>query len=229
MMLITGVVQGSYDWRKLRAGMVTGTRLDSVMGSSWDRTNLIAELIAEEGTETSKEGRVTPEMERGSAEEAFAIKAYEEKTGQKVHKVGMCLSSEFDWFGVSPDGLIKDNGKFRGGIEVKSPDSKTLIMYKMANMIPDLKFSANRRSFLGVPADYKWQVVAQFLANEDLEWLDFIVWDPRFISEDQKLYIVRVERENTDLQKSINEARAALISFREEWIKCRDIVLPTGF
>lgn len=225
MMLITGVVQGTYEWRKLRSGMVTGTRLGAVMGTSLVRRGLIAELIAEEGTESLKETRITPEMERGSAEEAFAIRAYEEKTGQKVQKIGMCISSEFDWFGVSPDGLIKEKGKHRGGIEVKSPDSKTLIMYKMANMIPEL----NLKPFLGIPADHKWQVVAQFLANDDMEWLDYIVWDPRFLAEDQKLYIVRVERANPELVQALSEAKISLMSFREEWIKYRDIVLPTGF
>lgn len=229
MIFITGVVQGTYEWRKLRSGMVTGTRLASVMGTPWDRLQLIAELIAEEGTESLKETRVTPEMERGSAEEAFAVRAYQEKTGQKVDKVGMCISTEFDWFGVSPDGLIKEKGKYRGGIEVKSPDSKTLIMYKMVNMIPTLNLSSSRQSFLGVPNDYKWQVVAQFLANDDLEWLDFVVWDPRFISEEQKLYTVRVERTHPDLQNSLVEARKGLMDFREDWVRYRDVVLPSGF
>ena len=229
MTVITGVEQGSYEWHRMRRAVVTGTKLGAVMGTPWDRLGLIAELISEEGTEQTKTYRVTPEMERGSAEESFAVKAYEERTGHKVEKVTMCFHPEFDWFGVSPDGLIKEKGKYRGGIEVKSPDSKTLIMYKMINLISDLNLSASRQSFLGVPADYKWQVVGQFLANKDLEWLDFIVWDPRFISEDQKLYIVRVERNHPELEKALEEATAALTAFREEWVRYRDIVLPTNF
>lgn len=229
MMLVTGIEQGSYEWKQTRRGLVTGTRLGSVMGSSWDRLQLIAELIAEEGTESTKESRTTPEMERGSAEEPFAVQAYQDQTGLKVDRVGMIISTEFDWFGVSPDGLIKEDKKYRGGIEIKSPDSKTLIMYKLANMVPSLGLSAARSPFLGVPQDYKWQVVAQFLANDDLEWLDFVVWDPRFITEDQKLYIVRVERKHPDLQNALVEAKTGLIAFREEWVRYRDIVLPTGF
>lgn len=232
MKVVQGIIQGTAEWHAQRRERVTGTDLASVMGTPWDRLQLIAELIAESGTEQTKAFRTTPEMERGSAEEIFAVRAYQDQTKQKVARVGFCVSEEFEWFGVSPDGLIKEKkkgGKYTGGIEVKSPDSKTLVMYKIANLVPDVVLSAARKPFLGVPADYKWQVVAQFLANEDLEWLDFLVWDPRFIEESQKLYIVRVGRDNTELQKALEEAKAALISFRVEWLRCKDIVLPTGF
>lgn len=200
------------------------------MGTSWSRLQLIAELIAEEGTESTKIFRSTPEMERGTAEEVFAIKTYEQRTKQKVEKVCMCISDDFDWFSYSPDGLIKKNGKYTKGIEVKSPDSKTLIMYKILNMVKDgVEVTPSRRPFVGIPSDYKWQVVASFLVNKDQEELDFLVYDARFIDEEAKLYVVNVKRSDPEIQKAMDEAKHQLVLFRREWLRVRDLVLPSNF
>ena len=186
MKIIKGIEQGSFDWLKMRQGMVTGTKLADVMGSPLDRYKLISELIAEEGTETLKTLRPTPEMERGSAEEVFAVKAYEAKYGKKVEKATMLISDDMPWFGVSPDGLVKDKKtkKYNHQIEIKNPNSSTMILYKMGNMIEGHPLA--KKHFLGVPLDYQWQIVASFLVNEDLETMDFIVYDARFISDDHK-------------------------------------------
>lgn len=235
MKIIKGVEQGTHEWMALRRGRVTGTKLQEVMGSPLERLKLMSELIAEEGTEQTKAFRPTAEMERGSAEEVFAIKAYEERYGKKVEKVTMIISDEFPWFGVSPDGLIcsygiikdKKTKLYTEAIEIKNPNSSTMIMYKMGNLVPDC--SLGKKHWLGIPLDYKWQVVGSFLVNPDLERLHFVVHDARFIDEDHKIYVVTVERDHPQLQEALTEARAALVSFREEWIKVRDIVLPASF
>jgi len=238
MNIIESIEQGTQEWHEARRGKVSGTKLKSVMGTKQAQFDLIAELIAEEGTEQSKGFKVTPEMERGIAEEIFAIKRFEEETGMKVKQVGICLCEEegLDFVAVSPDGLIIDaesisTGKYKKMIEVKSPNSATVIKYKMANMI-DIKetgLTLSKRPFLGVPADYKWQVVDCFIVNEHLETLYFVVYDERFIGKEKKLYIVEVKRENELLQDAIFEAKKELKLFRQKWLSWKEVVLPVNF
>ena len=217
------------EWHASRREMITGTALEDVMGGPMAKLQLIAELIAETGTEQTKQFRSTPEMERGNAEEPFAVRAFEERYNKKVEKVGFCISDEFSYLGYSPDGLIKDKkGKYSEGIEMKNPNSSTLILYKIFNLVPDLPTKA-KKPFLGVPEDYKWQVVDAFLVNEDLEKLYFIVFDARFISEEDKLYVVEVERSAPEMQEALKEAREALGAFRAEWLRCKELVLADNF
>lgn len=271
-MRIQTIEQGSKEWHDSRMCKVTGTKLKAVMGTKDARNGLIAELIAEEATEQAKAFVTTAEMERGNAEEIFAVKAFEQKTGKKVDRIGLCIHDEHDWIALSPDGLIKDTeGKYSEAIEIKCPDSKKAILYKIENMIPltetglitkytkaeiievlekndiphdpkatianlepllppgnEGKPSASA-PFLGIPSEYKWQVVHYFIVNKDLKKLYFAVYDARFINEDAKLYIVEVERSNEILQEAIRQAEEALIQFRADWLKWKEIVLPTEF
>lgn len=232
MLTINDIEQGTAEWHDARRCKISGTKLKKVMGTALNRFDLIAELIAEEGTEQSNIMRPTQEMERGSAEEVFAIKLFEKQTGKKVEQVGLCVSEEFDWAVLSPDGLIKDaQGKYSEAIEVKSPNSATLIKYRLANLL-DQKvtgLTASQTPFLGVPADYKWQIVHYFVVNPDLRKLHFVTYDERFIESDKKLYIVEVNWENEVLQEAIHEAKEALKKFRGTWLEWKELVLPSNF
>lgn len=208
--------------------MITGTALADVMGTPWARLQLQSELIAEHGTMQTKSFRSTPEMDRGNAEEPFAIRAFEEKYKKKVERVGFCVSDQYPYLGYSPDGLIKVKGEYREGVEVKNPNSATLILYKLLNLAPE-GAQAAKRPFLGVPAEYKGQVIAAFLVNEELEKLYFITYDARFISDGDKLFVVEVLRSDPEMQKAIEEARKALVSFREEWMINKARVLADNF
>ncbi|MFA9263016.1 MAG: YqaJ viral recombinase family protein, partial [Undibacterium sp.] len=209
-MKILEVEQGTKEWRDARLGMVTGTRFADVMGTTEARAKLIAELIAEEFTEQSKDNRVTAEMERGTAEEPFALRAFEEQTGKKVTKQGMWVSEEMPWLSYSPDGPILEKGVPTEVVEVKNPDSKTVMFYRLANHIPleklglgswvqptktalkedpmsEATFKPSAKApFLGIPADYKWQCIAPFLVNPDLKRLHFLAYDARGISSDMQ-------------------------------------------
>jgi len=236
-MKILNLEQGTKEWQDARMAKVTGTKSEAVMGTSQARTTLVAELIAEEATEMSKAHVSSAEMERGTAEEIFAIRAFEKQTGKKVDRIGMCIHETMDWVTLSPDGLIKNSeGKYTEAVEVKCPDSKKAILYKIHNQMPmeetglmGVKGPLAGAPFLGIPADYKWQVVHYFVVNEDLERLHFVVYDERFIGEEMKLYIVTVERKNEILQEAIAKELESLESFREYWQKCREVVLTTDF
>lgn len=236
-MKILDVEQGTAEWQAARRCSITGTKLKAVMGTAESRRALIAELIAEEATEQSKVFRTTDEMERGNAEEIFAIKAFEKKTGKTVVRPGICISDEFEWLKLSPDGLLEEGGIYKEGVEVKCPDSKKAILYRIENMIdPEHTGLLSAKGlplasapFLGIPSEYKWQIVQYFLVVDTLEKMNFLVYDARFIDEEAKLYTVEVERSNEILQDAINEAKRELTKFRADWLAWKEIVLPANF
>lgn len=231
-MQIVELEQGSPEWLEARRCKISGTKLDEVMGTAYERTKLLARLIAEEGTEQTKMMVATPEMERGSAEEVFAIKRFEQRTGKTVKRDGLCVSDEHDWLVLSPDGLIaNDSGEYTEAVEVKSPNSETAVFYRLCNLVggKELGLTASKQPFLGVPADYKWQVVQYFLVNEKLQKLYFLVYDARFIDDSMKLMVVEVERHNELLQDAMQEAREELAKFRTDWLAYKEMVLPDNF
>jgi hypothetical protein len=227
-MKIVNIEQGTPEWHALRRCKVTGTKLEDVMGSPLARTQLIAELIAEEATEQSKIIKATEEMERGINEEEFAIKLYEEQTGREVTRGNIWLSSEYSYLACSPDGFLPENNE---ALEVKNPDSKTAIFNRLANMIPmdELGLASGKRPFLGIPIGYKWQCVNYFLVNRELQKLHFLIHDARFIDPKAKLYIVTLDIAMPELQEAVTEAEVKLVKFREDWLRWKEIILPTEF
>lgn len=231
-MKILEIEQGTAEWHARRRCTITGTKLDDVMGTSLARVQLASELIAEEATEQSKIIRPTEEMERGNAEEEFAIKRFEQQIGRKIVRGGMWLSDERDWHAHSPDGsIVEENGDVLEAVEVKNPDSKNVIFYRISNMVDnkELGLTKSKIPFLGVPEIYKWQCVNAFIVNKKLQKLHFVIHDARFIQDSAKLYVVTLDRDNEILQEAIKEAEEALTKFREDWQNWKEIVLPTEF
>jgi len=239
-MKILNLEQGTKEWHDARRCIVTGTKLDDVMGTTEAQIALIAEFIGEEATEQSKILMPTAEMERGTAEEVFAIKEFEKVTGKKVTRVGMCLCETpgLEFVGNSPDGLIiNKDGKVTEAIEVKSPDTKKAILYRIQNAFPLAELGLltakglpkSDAPFLGVPAKYKWQIVNYFLVNPDLETLHFVAYDSRMIADDMKLYTVKVERTNEVLQEAVKEATDELARFKQKWDHIKSVILPSAF
>lgn len=246
-MKIIDCKQGTAEWLESRRCMVTGSKMDRVMGSSLDQLMLVCELIAEEATEQIKAFKSTPEMDRGTAEEVFARKHYENVKKAKVTQLGFCISDEFEYLGVSGDGWIENKGIYSGAIEIKSPDTKNAVFYKLASSLSPTVLGlgswskptktepepiwkdSSKAPFCGIPIDYKWQVITYFVVNTDLLWLDFNVYDPRFIDDASKLHIVRITRDDPRVQEAIEEVRKELVLFREFWMKCREKIINDNF
>ena len=246
-MKIINCEQGTPEWHEARRCMITGTKMDSVMGTSLDKLMLVCELIAEEATEMSKTFKVSAEMERGNIEEVFARKHFEKITGKTVTQIGFCKSDEFEYLGISGDGWVENKGKLTEAIEIKSPDSKNAVFYKLEDIMtveelglgswskptkaePEPVFKPSAKApFIGIPAQYQWQVVTYFLVNEDLQTMNFCIYDARFIDEESKMHIVKIDRDNETLQAAINEAKKELVLFRQFWLKCREAIIADNF
>lgn len=198
-MRILDLEQGTQEWKNARVGVITGTRLKQVLSPTSSKS-LLYELLAE-SLAPAKENGTSEEMERGSELEYEAVSMYEAISGNLTESVGFCLHDEYDWLGVSPDALVKVGKKYKGGVEIKCPDTKTHIKYLVENKIP---------------SEYRPQVLQYFIVNTDLEWLDFVSYDPRIDLDEMKIVIVRVTRE--ELQDEIDVAMSKLFAFREKWV-----------
>lgn len=201
-MRILDVQQGTDAWHSARNGVITGTRLKQVLGRA--SKSLLYELIAE-SLVSKNDLDATEAMERGSELESDAIMLYEAISGYGVDAVGFVLHSDHDWIGVSPDGLIKQKGKYVGAVEVKCPDTKTHIKYLDEGKIP---------------SEYKAQVLMYFIVCDSIEWLDFVSYDPRIQLPEMQVSITRVTRE--ELAEDIEVAMAKLTKFRISWEKILD-------
>jgi putative phage-type endonuclease len=199
-MQIINYEQGSPEWIAARIGKISGTRLADAIGTSAKQESLINELIAEKLTGERKENYVNLSMAKGSEAEEFAIQEYELKTGEITEQVGICVSDEFEWLVNSPDRLIKKDGKYPKAVEVKCPNTDTLIGYIRKGEIPK---------------DYLPQIMSYFLVNDDLEELDFVGYDPRIQTDQYRLWIVNVKREDLPLK----ETKESLLKFYEKYQK----------
>jgi len=199
-MKIIKLEQGSEEWKVARLEKISGTRLGDAIGSPAKQESLINELIAERLTGEPKENYVNLAMARGLEAEEHAVEEYEAKTGEITEEAGLCVSDKYDWLVNSPDRLIwdKKGKKIVKGVEVKCPNTDTLIGYVRKG---------------GIPKEYLPQVMSYFLVNEDLKELDFVIYDSRIQAEQFRLVITNVKRDDLPLV----EAEEKLLEFYEKW------------
>ena len=209
-MKIIYVEQGSDEWLAMRLGMITGTRLKSAIGSPAVRKTLIYELVAEQVSGMQEKVWVNDAMQWGTDHEDEAVELYEKQTGIKTSVVGFCLSEEYKFLALSPDRLVRSGihnkgRKFIGAVEVKCPGTKTMMKYMDEG---------------GIPKEYMAQVTNYFLVNPDLDWLDFVIYDPRIKIKEKKTTITRILRKDA----GVEGAEEALEVFRQEWKEVYDKV-----
>ena len=138
-MIIYDVEQGSYEWHKCRAGVITASMFAEIMRRLKSGPNkgdfttaakdyafrLAVERIS--GEPLGEGGFSTYAMRRGNELEPLARSEHEVQTGLSVDKAGF-ISTDDRLFGASADGLIGDDG----GAEYKcfiAPDKLRPILF----------------------------------------------------------------------------------------------------
>ena len=174
--------QGSEEWLTARRGKITGSRFkdarDKLKGGQPSKACLgYAMDIARErigGSAPSKFQNAA--MRTGTEQEPFARAMYEARTGHMVDEAGFYLSDDAV-FGLSPDGLIDDDGV----LEIKTMVSSDTLFTAVA----DGDLSAYMDQCLG----YLWLLGRQ--------WVDLVLWAP-----DLDLMVVhRIHRNEDAIEK----------------------------
>jgi hypothetical protein len=182
-MNIISVTQGTDDWKRARAGLVTASCLADVLAKprskneeSATRSNYRAQIIAERMTgRPCDDSFQSAAMQRGTELEPIARAAYEATAGALVDQVGLVLHPTIAGSGASPDGLVGDVG----GCEIKVPNTATHIDYILRGVVP-VKY---------VP-QMQWN-----MACTGRSWWDFVSFDDR-LPEDLWLFVKRLPRDD---------------------------------
>lgn len=190
------ILQGSDEWKALRLGKVTASRVADVVaktksGPSASRANYAAQLIAERLTGVAAESFTNAAMEHGTATEPEARAAYEFYEGVTVQQVAFVPHPTIDQAGCSPDGLIGADGM----VEIKCPNTATHLDTLLGQ---------------SVPGKYETQIQFQ-MACTGRKWCDFVSYDPR-MPENLRLFVKRVHRN----EKRVNELETEVAGFLME-------------
>ena len=155
--------QGSEEWLTARRGKITGSRFkdarDKLKGGQPSKACLgYAMDVARERIGGSAPPKFqNAAMRTGTEQEPFARAMYEARTGHMVDEAGFYLSDDAV-FGLSPDGLINDDGV----LEIKTMVSSDTLFTAVA----DGDLSAYMDQCLG----YLWLLGRQ--------WVDLVLWCP---------------------------------------------------
>lgn len=175
------IIQGSLEWRQLRLGRVTASRMADLTAKlktgkpASSREDYFFDLVTERLTGQPQDLFVSKDMQWGVEKEPFARLAYEQKNFVEVVQVAIVDHPTIKGAAASPDGLVADEGL----VEIKCPRSKThLITLKSKE----------------APAQYVPQMQWQ-MACTGRQWCDFVSYDPR-LPQHLQLFIKRVERDD---------------------------------
>lgn len=186
------IEQGSDEWKALRLGKATASRMADICSrtqSGWGamRGNYASELIIERLTGQPVKGYVSKEMEWGTATEDEAKSVYSMFHGVTVESIDFVPHPSIEMSGASPDGLIGTDGL----VEIKCPNS-------MTHIDTLLKGKVAQKYVLQM----HWQ-----MACTGRQWCDFVSYDPR-MPENLRLFVKRVPRDDVlvlDLEDKVRE------------------------
>lgn len=188
------IEQGTPEWRLLRAGNATASRIADIVaktksGYSASRENYLTELVIERFG-ILNESYTNAAMQHGTETEPFARAAYEINNNVMVTEVDYVPHKTIARSGASPDGIAGD-----GLLEIKCPDSKTHFNYLLAGDVPE---------------KYKPQMAWQ-MACTGSKWCDFVSFDNR-VPFGLQYFQVRYMRDD----EYINELETEVSKFLQE-------------
>lgn len=193
------IEQCSPEWHAIRCGKVTAARIADMLSKTrtgWGagRANYRAQLVAERLTGVVAETYTNAAMEWGTEKEAEARDAYSFYQGVDVELVGFVDHPTISMSGASPDGRVGNAGL----VEIKCPNTATHI-----------------ETLLGgeVPGKYRLQMMWQ-MACDGRQYVDFVSYDPR-MPEDMRLFVRRIERDDTTIAELETEVRVFLAEVDE--------------
>lgn len=203
-MKVINYKQGSEEWLNFRKDKISGTKFSRVLSVKKEtRLGLIYELVANKYSTYVKDSFVSNEMSRGTDEEKFAAKHYEDVFDTKLEVVDICQHNKYDWLIFSPDRFADDRKKY---VEFKCPSSPVMVEYTIDGIIPN---------------EYKSQILLSFIINEIQEECDLVIYDERFKESNHKMTVINVKRK--ELEEDITIAIIKLELFRKEWEQINEV------
>jgi hypothetical protein len=157
------VIQGSEEWRAIKCGKVSASRVSEVLakGKGLTRAAYLAEIVVERLTGAFTEGFESADMRRGKELEPQARAGYELFRSVQVETVGFVHHPHIPMAGASPDGRVGEIGL----VQFKCP--------RPHNHMEHLDAETS------LPKEYRDQMQWE-MACDNREWCDFVSFCPSF-------------------------------------------------
>jgi len=203
------VDQNTDEWFAMRAGLLTSSKLGTVMANYGKAFGDPAKKYAVNIAIEQITGQPIPStfsndhMERGHEQEPVARMLYEEETFSEISNGGFFGS---DFIGCSPDGLAYQDGV----IEIKS-------------VISSVHFANVKRQTVD-PA-YRWQCIGN-LKFTGRDWLDFISYCSEF-PDGKRLYVHRIHKEQLTEEFQMIDDRVEL--FKDLVDSTKETILNSNY
>lgn len=162
MIVYDEISQQTEQWFRLRAGRPTASQFDRIFTatgknsakSTWENYALELCVACIRPDEMASAWTGNRHTDRGNELEPEARAAFERLTGMAVSQVGF-VARDDGIVGCSPDGLIKNDGQWVAGLEIKCPSPAVHARYLMAGELP---------------SDYKQQVHGDMAVTGLTQW-----------------------------------------------------------
>lgn len=194
--------QGSAEWLESRKGRITGSRFKDARDRLKSGAPSKACIAYAMDVARERCGGKAPEkfqnaaMRFGTEQEPLARQAYEEATGNLVEEVGFIVDEE-GHFGLSPDGLISDDGV----LEIKTMVSSDTLFTAVAD--------GDISEYIDQCNGYLWLLGRQ--------WVDLCLWAPDLAI----LKIIRITRDEAAIEALESDLMAFAKTVREYESKLR--------
>ena len=175
-MKIHNFEQRTEDWYNIRKGKMTASNAETIIANGKGLETYIYNLMAEYYSSAEKENYINADMQRGIDLEPEARLEFEFYTNLDVQEVGFIEHNEF--IGVSPDGLIGDDGL----IEIKCPNDSIYFKLLLSN---------------NIKPEYIAQMQMQMYVT-DRQYCYFVSYNPNF---EKSLYIKKINRDEEMIEK----------------------------
>ena len=175
-MKIHNFEQRTDEWYAIRKGKMTASNAETIIANGKGLETYIYNLMAEYYSSAEKENYINADMQRGIDLEPEARLEFEFYTDLDVKEVGFIEYNEF--IGVSPDGLIGDDGL----IEIKCPNDSIYFKLLLSN---------------NIKPEYIAQMQMQMYVT-DRQYCYFVSYNPNF---EKSLYIKKINRDEEMIDK----------------------------
>ena len=175
-MKIYNFEQRTEDWYNIRKGKMTASNAETIIANGKGLETYIYNLMAEYYSSAEKENYINADMQRGIDLEPEARLEFEFYTDLDVQEVGFIEYNEF--IGVSPDGLVGDDGL----IEIKCPNDSIYFKLLLSN---------------NIKPEYIAQMQMQMYITER-QYCYFVSYNPNF---EKSLYIKKISRDEEMIEK----------------------------
>lgn len=198
-MIIDYCEQGTADWHLARLGLPTASMFSKILTGqgkvSKSRKDYMIQLLGERLAKTNEGYFSNSDMQRGHQLEESARNYYELITGLAVTQVGVCYYDESKRFACSPDGLILAKER---GLEIKSPNNKTIAKYWLTPKLPPEYFVQVQGSMLVTGYD-EWEFMAY---NEQIKPLSLTIKKNVEFCEQLKEELIKFCNELDELEQT---------------------------